>query len=83
MPNWTDLSPRLGAAYDLFGNGKTAIKGSIGRYVLSAGSGLAYVANPANAIVGVCDPHLGRREPATTCPTATCTTRPRTASVGR
>jgi hypothetical protein len=31
--NWKDLSPRMGAAYDVFGNGKTAIKGSLGRYV--------------------------------------------------
>ena len=34
MPNWKDISPRLGAAYDLFGNGKTAIKASLGRYVV-------------------------------------------------
>ena len=26
VPNWKDLSPRLGGAYDLFGDGKTAIK---------------------------------------------------------
>jgi len=33
VPNWKDWSPRLGAAYDLSGNGKTAIKVSLGRYV--------------------------------------------------
>jgi hypothetical protein len=33
VPNWKDLSPRLGVAYDLFGNGRTAIKASAGRYM--------------------------------------------------
>jgi hypothetical protein len=33
VQNWKDISPRLGVAYDLFGNGKTAIKASVARYV--------------------------------------------------
>ena len=33
VPNWKDISPRVGVAYDLFGNGKTAIKASASRYV--------------------------------------------------
>jgi hypothetical protein len=36
IPSWHDVNPRLGAAYDLFGDGKTAIKGSFGRYVFNA-----------------------------------------------
>ena len=34
VPNWKDVDPRFGVAYDLFGDGKTAIKASIGRYVV-------------------------------------------------
>lgn len=33
LPNWKDVSPRFGGAYDLFGGGKTVIKGSVGRFV--------------------------------------------------
>lgn len=33
VPNWKDLSPRLGVSYDLFGNGKTALKATASRYV--------------------------------------------------
>ncbi len=46
VPNWKNVSPRLGAAYDLFGNGKTAIKGNIGIYVQSEGTGFANTYNP-------------------------------------
>jgi Carboxypeptidase regulatory-like domain len=31
--NWTDLTPRIGVSYDLFGNGKTAVKVNVGKYV--------------------------------------------------
>ncbi len=31
--HWHDLTPRIGAAYDLFGNGKTAVKFNIGKYM--------------------------------------------------
>ena len=30
--SWTDVTPRLGAAYDLFGDGKTALKFNLGKY---------------------------------------------------
>jgi hypothetical protein len=32
---WKDLSPRLALVYDMFGSGKTALKASIGKYVLA------------------------------------------------
>jgi carboxypeptidase family protein len=31
--NWKDVTPRMGAAYDLFGNAKTAVKFHLGKYV--------------------------------------------------
>jgi hypothetical protein len=45
-PNWKNVSPRFGAAYDLFGNGKTALKGNIGLYLQSEGTGFANTYNP-------------------------------------
>jgi carboxypeptidase family protein len=48
-----DLSPRLGAAYDLFGDGKTAVKVSLNRYVLAMGPDVSFIqlANPARNLV--------------------------------
>jgi len=51
VPNWKDINPRVGFAYDLFGNGRTAIKANIGRFVaFEANSGINFSSNPANAI---------------------------------
>jgi len=48
LPNFKDLSPRLGAAIDLFGNGRTAAKMSLGRYATLIGPNLAQIWHPAN-----------------------------------
>ena len=31
--SWHDVTPRMGVAYDLFGNGKTAVKFNLGKYM--------------------------------------------------
>ena len=31
--SWQDVTPRMGAAYDVFGNGKTAVKFNLGKYM--------------------------------------------------
>ena len=51
VPNWKDISPRLGAAYDLFGNGRTALKASLGRYVAKTGIGFVHLNNPIQTSV--------------------------------
>ena len=50
VPNWKDLSPRVGVAYDLFGNGKTALKLSMSRYVNAETAGTAQALNPVNRL---------------------------------
>ena len=50
--NWKDVTPHLGAVYDLFGNGKTAVKASLNKYLEAmAGEGLAAALSPVNTVV--------------------------------
>ena len=51
VPNYKDLSPRLGVSYDLFGNGKTALKATLSRYVQTSTVGTARLLNPLNTSV--------------------------------
>ncbi|MBM3772561.1 MAG: TonB-dependent receptor [Acidimicrobiia bacterium] len=46
IPKWLDASPRFSVIYDLFGDGKTALKGSANRYFLTAGVAHAARVNP-------------------------------------
>ena len=47
-----DVSPRMGAAYDLFGHGRTALKVSVSKYLQSAYNGEAYtISNPGVTLV--------------------------------
>ena len=46
LPTWSDLSPRFGVAYDVFGDGTTAIKGGINKYMNGEGATFALQYNP-------------------------------------
>ena len=51
VPNWKDIDPRFGVSWDVFGNGKTAVKGSIGRYVVGESYTIARLVNPVQSTV--------------------------------
>ena len=53
VTGYNDITPRMGAAFDVFGTGKTALKVNLGKYLQGASvSNLAYTANPALRIPG-------------------------------
>jgi hypothetical protein len=49
--NWKELNPRAGVSYDLFGNGKTAVKASIARGVAQESLATADALNPAVSLI--------------------------------
>jgi len=51
IPCWHDIDPRFGIVWDVFGDGKTAIKGQLGRYVGLVSWVMSKTFNPQSAIV--------------------------------
>ena len=51
VPLWKDLNPRVGGAYDLFGDGRTAIKASLGRFVEKTSVTITTANNPVTTSV--------------------------------
>ena len=48
VAGYHDITPRLGAAYDLFGDGRTSVKVNISKYLQAANNDAQYtIANPA------------------------------------
>ena len=46
IPNWRNAAPRVTAVFDLFGNGKTALKAAAGRYYYTLSTGTPNSVNP-------------------------------------
>jgi hypothetical protein len=47
VDSYKDITPRMGAAFDVFGNGKTAVKMNLGKYLEGVGVQLTYAnSNP-------------------------------------
>ena len=51
VPLWKDVDPRVGAAFDLFGDGRTALKVAIGRYVSKSGIAITQNNNPVQTSI--------------------------------
>lgn len=50
--SWQDVAPRLGLAYDVFGNGRTAFKVALNKYMVATGIGTGSIfGNNGNPIV--------------------------------
>jgi hypothetical protein len=75
-PNWRDVDPRLGVAWDIFGDGKTAFKASVGRYVVGESYTIARAVNPMSSFAFFTDrtwttpagvPYVGTYNPYDDC----------------
>jgi hypothetical protein len=46
FPAWNDFSPRTSVVYDVFGNGKTAVRGGFNKFMTAATTGFSQIYNP-------------------------------------
>jgi hypothetical protein len=46
FPTWNDFSPRTSLVYDVFGDGKTAIRGGFNKFMTAATTGFSQIYNP-------------------------------------
>jgi hypothetical protein len=46
LPTWNSISPRLSAVYDIFGNGKTAVRFGFNKFMTAVTTGYAQLYNP-------------------------------------
>ena len=90
VPNWKDLNPRVGGSYDLFGNGRTALKVSARPLRGQDQRRRAAVVEPDQHLGELDDSRRGTtlsapaiRAAVTSCPIATSATSPPTANAAR
>jgi hypothetical protein len=50
LPVWNSVSPRTSAVYDIFGNGKTAVRAGFNKFMTAATTGFAQLYNPTASI---------------------------------
>jgi hypothetical protein len=51
VDSYNDITPRIGVAWDVFGNGRTALKANLGKYLEGVGTAANYVAgNPTSRL---------------------------------
>ena len=59
VEGYKDITPRMGASYDVFGDGRTALKVHLGRYLEGAGTGGLYTATNPSLRMPQTTPMLG------------------------